>query len=126
MAVANHFVLKGIAADTVIDQLKVQKLTYYAFAWWAAFTGSRLFPEPVEAWRHGPAIASLRSAFGSYGPCRIRRAAPGIAYVHGRAIRISPAVLDPPVTRFLDDVWTKFGNFDAIQLSNMTHSEDEP
>jgi hypothetical protein len=48
-----------------IDQMKLQKLVYYAYAWWLAYTGQQLFPEDVEAWPWGPVARNHRHSSSS-------------------------------------------------------------
>lgn len=42
-----------------IDQLKLQKVIYFAAGEYAALTGEAMFPEPIEAWDYGPVIYDL-------------------------------------------------------------------
>ena len=42
-----------------IDQLKLQKIVFYAAGEYSALTGAAMFPEPIEAWDWGPAIYDL-------------------------------------------------------------------
>lgn len=42
-----------------ITTWKLQKLVYYAQAWYLADTGSTLFDDPIEAWKDGPVVRSL-------------------------------------------------------------------
>jgi uncharacterized phage-associated protein len=39
--------------------MKLQKLVYYAQAWSMVWDGRRLFPERIEAWKHGPVVREL-------------------------------------------------------------------
>lgn len=41
-------------------EMKLQKLLYYVKAWSLVWDGQPLFPEPVQAWRHGPVVPSMR------------------------------------------------------------------
>lgn len=46
---------------------KLEKLCYYAQAWYVAlFDNGPLFEEEIQAWVHGPAIVALRSEFQPY------------------------------------------------------------
>jgi uncharacterized phage-associated protein len=42
-----------------IDQLKLQKILFYAAGEYAALTGEAMFPEPLEAWDWGPVVYDL-------------------------------------------------------------------
>jgi uncharacterized phage-associated protein len=41
-------------------EVQLQKLLYYAQAWHLVWEGKPLFSEPIEAWRMGPVVKSLR------------------------------------------------------------------
>src|SRR5687768_9300066 len=58
-SIANFFIQKGIEAGNPIDQMKVQKLVYFAHGWYLAITNQPLINEAIEAWRFGPVIPSL-------------------------------------------------------------------
>ena len=49
-----------------IDQLKLQKIIFYAAGEYAALTGSQMFPEPIEAWDWGPAIYDVWKTYRRY------------------------------------------------------------
>ena len=46
---------------------KLQKLCYYAKAWYLAFNDENLIDEPFEAWVHGAVQPSLYHKYRSYG-----------------------------------------------------------
>lgn len=48
------------------DELKAQKLMYYAQKTSFALTGKELFQEEFEGWVHGPVLPSLRGIFDFY------------------------------------------------------------
>lgn len=41
-------------------EVQLQKLVYYVQAWSLAWDGRPMFDEPIEAWRMGPVVRSLR------------------------------------------------------------------
>lgn len=49
-----------------IDQLKLQKIIFFAAGEYAALTGEPLFPEPIEAWDYGPVIFDLWTEYRRY------------------------------------------------------------
>ena len=60
--IAKWFLSKGS-----MTHKKVQKLCYYAQAWYCAlYDGTPLFEDDVQAWAHGPVIASLYPTFAAY------------------------------------------------------------
>ena len=54
--VAEYFIEKAYSENDKITQKKLQKMLYYAQAWFLAFNNKKLFEEKIEAWLHGPAI----------------------------------------------------------------------
>lgn len=57
--VADYFIWLANDSGSFISNLKLQKLVYYAQAWYLAIYGQSLFDEDFEAWVHGPIIPSL-------------------------------------------------------------------
>lgn len=97
-----------------ISNLKLQKLVYYAQAYHLANYDEPLFPEPVEAWEHGPVVPELYHHYKAYGSGHIP--AP---------TDFDPADYDERTTELLDEIWDTFGQYSAWKLRNITH-EDRP
>lgn len=132
-AVANEF-LELQARDTSIypqiDQMKIQKLVYYAHAWWLAMKGEPLFDDDIEAWPWGPVVRNLYYQFRNCGRSAIttERAV--------ELVRSGQGTLDysfrPPerpseeIQNFLASVWASHKSLTGIQLSNATHAAGEP
>lgn len=109
--VANYF-LQAVDSDSGdnITHLKLQKLIYYAQAWWLANFNRALFDEDMEAWAHGPVTPSIWRKY--------------------RESRWDPLFLSdgaemPPsdIQEFLAVVWDKYGEFSAKKLEQMTHND---
>ena len=66
-AIANYFLERARLEGKSLDQMKLQKLVYYANGWHIAIKEEPWIDEQVEAWRYGPVIQSLRDAFREYG-----------------------------------------------------------
>ena len=133
-AVANAF-LDIQAADTTqfppIDQMKLQKLVYYAHAWFLAFNnGDPLFDEDVFAWPWGPVIPPIYSDFRDFGrdpiaghrATLLARSGTGPFDFHIQTPPPPPA----PVMDFLHRLWTTHKGYTGVQLSNATHALGEP
>lgn len=84
--------------------LERQKFVYYAQAWHTAWEGRPLFPERIEAWKHGPVC---RDAWMSE------------KYVTPRPIR----ALDDGARMVVDAVLEFYGRYTASQLRHLTHNE---
>ena len=94
----------------LITNLKLQKLVYYAQAWYLAFNDKPLFDDPIEAWVHGPVVPTLYETFKEFGR---------------RPIDITVEKIDVPfgVMKHLTEVFGTYGKFSAFDLETLTHSE---
>lgn len=98
------------AAGEAITHLKVQKLVYYADAWYLANFDRPLVKEEFEAWAHGPVA---RAVFQKYRDNGYEALPPERA-------RTVPA----EVVSFLEAIHKEYGKFGAKTLERMTHKED--
>jgi uncharacterized phage-associated protein len=64
--VADWFIRFAHEVGDPITNLRLQKLMYYAQAWYLALNGEQLIPDTFEAWAHGPVIPSLYERFSAY------------------------------------------------------------
>lgn len=121
-AIANFFIEKGKQEGKPVDQMKVQKLVYFAHGWYLAITEKPLINESIEAWRFGPVIPSLYHSLKYSGNLPITKP-------------IETSQLDSltmaddsnsEVHAYLNRIWNWYSPFTGIQLSNMTHEEGTP
>ena len=98
-------------AGELISNLKLQKLLYYAQAWYLALYDNELFNEEIEAWVHGPVVYSVYNRFKDY---------------KWNNITEQPANpnLSVGIRKHLVEIMRVFGGFSARQLEQMTHRED--
>lgn len=96
--------------------MKLTKLTYIAFGWYAGMHGKKLFRSRIEAWRYGPVMPDLYYATRKYG----RNSIPD------DLIPDRESLDDPEIRDFLEEVVDKYGRTSAIQLSHITHLPDSP
>lgn len=111
--VADFFLTKE-----ALTQKKVQKLVYYAYAWFITLNNQDandiknvLFNEVPEAWMHGPVFPELYQKLKNYGWHEIPK--------NNNKIEFENDELEP----FLNVIWKKFGKFSADELEFMTHQE---
>lgn len=95
-----------------LTNMKLQKLVYYVFAWYAVEKGKKLFDEPIYAWKYGPVIKSIYSEYQIYGADVIKKVGKG-----------DPEALDAFTKSLIEDVFNVYGNKTAIELMSLTHSE---
>ena len=118
---------KEITSSTIADFFltkesltpkKVQKLVYYAYAWFIALNNQDaenienvFFDEVPEAWMHGPVFHSLYQRVKEYGWHEIPKRKDDIKFEN------------EDIESFLNIIWKKFGRFSADDLEFMTHQE---
>ncbi|MDX6750452.1 DUF4065 domain-containing protein [Geminicoccaceae bacterium 1502E] len=133
-AVANEFIKLGIEESGVpsVDQMKLQKLLFYAHAWHLAIHNRPLFEEDFEAWPWGPVVRNVYYETKKYGRNRITSPIHDLKIVDdhgGFDVKFyAPTIPDSAagVRDFLRAVWDAHKNFTGIQLSNATHAPGEP
>lgn len=106
-------------AKSKLSPKKLQKLVYYAYAWFITLynedpkeINSRLFDEHPQAWAHGPVFKSLYDKYKGYGWSEIEKKRKKISFE------------DSNIQSFMEDIWRKFHKYSADELEYMTHQED--
>ncbi len=103
--------------------MKLQKLLFYTYGWWLAFKDSPFMREKPEVWRYGPVFSSVYWAFNHYGSRAI------VAPQSDNPFVPTPPQMNPGDTNslsFVDWIIKRYGSFDSLQLSNMTHDPGTP
>ncbi len=95
-----------------ITNMKLQKLIYYVYAWYAVEKGKPLFDEPIYAWKYGPVIASVYRAYQKFGADVIKESVDG-----------DPESIDDYTKKLIEEVFNIYGTKSAIDLMELTHSE---
>lgn len=108
--VAIYFVYFAAKHGDWLTNLKLQKLVYYAQAWYLALYGKPLFQEQLQAWTHGPANPSLWHAYKHHGWNPIP------------PIDERPSV-SPKVGKHIEEVFSVYGGMSAYDLERLTHCE---
>jgi uncharacterized phage-associated protein len=132
-AVANAFLDLQDADDSAfprIDPMKLQKLLFYAHAWWLAFKGKPLLKEEVYAWPWGPVVPHIYGEFRRFGrnpvvgerATELVKVGPGALHYRVK----EPEMPGTDIMAFLKSVWDSHKGFSGVQLSNATHAPGEP
>jgi uncharacterized phage-associated protein len=95
----------------VITNLKLQKLLYYAQAWYLVLKNRPLFNEDFQAWVHGPVLPSQYRRFKEFEWKPILKDIPSIK------------IKDDALVSHLREVVDVFGVETASALEMMTHNE---
>ena len=98
----------------LVTNLKLQKLLYYAQAWYLVNYQRRLFTEPIEAWKFGPVVRSAYFRWKKYSSTPIPYKCQGD----------EESAFQTRQLKFLTEFYRVFGGFSATELVSMTHNED--
>ena len=109
--IADYFLNFCHEHGDVLTNLKLQKLVYYAQAWYLALNDKPLFGDRVEAWVHGPVIPPLYRRFRKHGWKPITE--------KPRVRKIAGAI-----EKHLVQVFSVYGHYSAWDLERMTHQEE--
>jgi uncharacterized phage-associated protein len=113
--IANYFLKRqDLDAGDLMSNMKIQKLVYYAQGFNLAITDSPLFPEPIEAWDHGPVCIPLYHEYKQFGSGSIP-----IPYDVDAL-----SIFSKKAHGILDMVHIYYGQFSAWKLRNLTHEEE--
>lgn len=96
-----------------VDQMKLQKLLYYAQGWHLAWYGSPLFGDAVEAWAFGPAIGDVYTAYKDCADEPISTPSGG-----------HPEKLGEKERKALEAVVAAYGPLSGPELAALTHQEE--
>lgn len=94
-----------------VEAIKMQKLLYYCQAWSLATRGLGIFPDRVQAWKHGPVVASIYPLHR--GDIVLDN------WVVGDGAKLSSE--DQAIANAVIDV---YGGFTGWELRDLTHRED--
>ncbi len=110
--IAKYFIWKASQENKKISNKKLQKLLYYAQAWYLAIENKPLFKDDIEAWIHGPTIRIIYNEFKKFGfrPIEIKINEKEIENIKNDDL--------------LDEVWKLYGKYDADYLEALTHNEE--
>jgi uncharacterized phage-associated protein len=131
VAVANFFLARGWqdGGYPPIDQMKLQKLVFYAHAWHLAHKGTPLFEEDVEAWPWGPVVRPIYFQTKDFGRGPITSRLNELQFDPASPLKsrfVDTDVTDEETRAFLTRVWDVHKPYTGIQLSNSTHAPGEP
>ena len=129
LAIANQFLtIANNANISDVSPMKLQKLIYYAHAWYLALNSRPLINDRVQAWTFGPVVSDIYQSFKQWGNNPITAPATQVEFEDGKLVSRTPYVDDDDqyIHDFLAEVWRVYGALGPIQLSNMTHEAPSP
>lgn len=124
--IANFFIDKANDEGDLITQMKLMKLVYIGFGWVKALLDRDLFPDEIEAWRHGPVIPALYHEFKHFGsrPITDHAIEFDLDSMETQIPRIKGD--DEKVKLILEKVWNIYKRFSAKSLRDKTHEAGTP
>ncbi|MGI8314938.1 Panacea domain-containing protein [Halobacillus mangrovi] len=92
---------------------KLQKLSYYTYAWYYTLFGEEPFEENFQAWVHGPVSPELYRKYKEHGWQEIHQS------------EIDPQLIEenPALWNFVNFVYESYGHLNADELEFLTHQE---
>jgi uncharacterized phage-associated protein len=111
--IANYFLLKAAQdGHELLSNLKLQKLVYYAQGLSCVIFDRPLFSEKIVAWSYGPVAPALYQKYKRYQ-------ARGIPADKS----FDPGMIVGKAKELLDDIYKFFGQYSAIRLMELAHSD---
>ena len=109
--ISHYFINKGLGTKYPVTNMKLQKLLYYSQGWYLASHKEPLFHNDFYKWDFGPVCPDI---YYNFKPFR------------GNPIPSSYAdygSLPRDIMPFLDQIWATYGDYSALQLSALSHTE---
>jgi uncharacterized phage-associated protein len=97
-----------------MSQDRLQKLCYFAYAWYLTFFGERLFEERFEAWEDGPVCPELFEKYEDYNRMPIPKSKQELEQVIPKA----------DLHEFLRAIYDAHGSLKAVELHQLACSEE--
>jgi len=94
-----------------MSNLKLQKMLYFAQAYYLAKHGRPLFKGKIEAWEYGPVVPTVYRKFRKYGSNSI-------------IFEKDDSSISEEDKEQLKKVWKIFGGYSSSRLVNITHTHE--
>lgn len=112
--VAMYLLYIAFQNGDTITNLKMQKLLYYAQAWYMVNNGGKpLFSDEIQAWKYGPVVPAVYHFFKEYNSCPISHA----------VTEADISSVGQHERDFLDEFAAEYFSMSATELVSMTHNE---
>lgn len=128
-AVANFFINKSLKTETLLSNMHLQKIVFFAHAAYFKSHQKPLFSDPVVAWQHGPVVVSLYHELKQYESGKvtelIQRLEPWGNKGAFQFKMIIPTIPkdDEEVVAFLDQAWKHLSEVPTWKLRAISHAE---
>lgn len=118
--VANTILMLSFYEKKLITPMKLQKLMYFVYKEYLQTTNCQLFSESFEKWQYGPVLPSIYYEFRNFGSDFINK----FARDAKGNIEIINMENDTKIAEIIKNVWDKYKNYRAYQLSALTHRDE--
>lgn len=106
---ANENIIRG----SLMTNLKLQKLLYYAYVWKLVLNNEKIFNDDIEAFEFGPVVKKEWTRLKKYENKAIKV----------DAIQTDINLLSKDLRGYLDTIWHSYGKYEAWQLVDMIQNE---
>ena len=113
-AVINRVFFMANRNELPIRPMKLQKLLFFSYGWYAGKTGNKLFIEDFEAWPYGPVIPQVYNDYKRWGGSKID--------IKGKKTDLE----DKEANYMVDSAVKAYGISSDVGLSNITHEKGSP
>lgn len=115
--IANFYIqLLNSIPDNSIDNLKLNKILYYAQGWSLVKNGTPLFEDDIQAWDYGPVIQEVYHTYKCCGKGPIEEA----------DTPFDESRLSSEELELLLSVYMNYGKYTGWALKDMTHAKGSP
>ncbi|NVJ45607.1 MAG: DUF4065 domain-containing protein [Cytophagia bacterium] len=115
--IAKEFLKLAKEEGSVVDPMKLLKLTYIAQGYYLAFWNKPLYNNRIEAWKYGPVIPDLYRVTKRFGYGQVDSDLVDL-YAENE--------LGKDEQGFLKALWGHYGSLSGLELSSLTHQNDSP
>jgi uncharacterized phage-associated protein len=112
--VARYFIFRAYedGRESLMTNMKVQKLLYYTQSLYLALFDEPLFDDEIQAWRYGPVCPPAYRFYSDFEAKQLPIPSEN-----------ELSLISEEVQNLLCEVWEYFGEHDAYYLSGLTHLE---
>ena len=111
--ISSLFLFWANTSGDVLTNLKLQKLLYYAQAWFLVHFKTTLFDSNIEAWEYGPVVPDAYTEFKTFNRNPIEYS----------ATKKEESIFEKEKLEVLDSVYCTYVKYSAHELVNITHNE---
>lgn len=124
--VANALLWKAKKEGAQLTHMKLQKLAFFLHAWSLALNDKPVINEEFQAWNYGPVSSSLYHELKNFGSSPIANYLVEIDPLSGTQTAKVPKQSDLAFWNLVDQVWKRYGDMTAAQLSTLSHEAGGP